>query len=50
MGQEASRVQELVPVRHARMAVSAFTFYRGSAVVMASDLASGPRTALTVQL
>lgn len=50
LGQEASRVQELVPVRHARMAVSAFTFYRGSALVMASDLAARPRTALTVQL
>jgi len=49
-GQDSSRVQELVPVRHARMAVSAFTFYRGSALVMASDLAASPRTSLTAQL
>jgi uncharacterized protein (DUF2252 family) len=50
VGQESSRVQELVPVRHARMAVSAFTFYRGSALVMASDLSSQPRTPLCPQL
>lgn len=49
-GQDASRVQALIPVRHARMAASAFTFYRGSALVMASDLAGQPRTSLTVQL
>ena len=48
--QETSRVQELVPVRHARMAVSAFTFYRGAALVMAADLASKPRSGLDVQL
>lgn len=50
LGQESSRVRELVPVRHARMAVSPFTFYRGSAVVMAHDLARQPRTSLTAQL
>ena len=38
-GQETSRVQELVPVRHARMATSAFAFYRGAALLMAADLA-----------
>ena len=43
-GQEASRVQELVPVRHARMATSAFAFYRGAALLMAADLAAMPRT------
>src|SRR3954449_1883267 len=37
--QNDSRVPELVPVRHARMAVSAFTFFRGAALLMASDLA-----------
>jgi len=42
LGQEAPRVQEIVPVWHARMAVSAFTFYRGSALVMTSDLAGQP--------
>ena len=49
-GQETSRVQELVPVRHARMAVSAFTYYRGAALVMAADLAAMPRSGLNVQL
>ncbi len=49
-GQETSRVQELVPVRHTRMAVSAFTFYRGSALLMAADLAGPPRSGLNVQL
>ena len=49
-GQETSRVQELVPVRHARMATSAFAFYRGAALLMAADLAGMPRTALNVQL
>lgn len=49
-GQETSRVAELVPVRHARMALSAFAFYRGAALVMATDLATSPRSGLTVQL
>ena len=40
---------ELVPIRHGRMIVSPFTFYRGSAAIMASDLASGPTTGLRVQ-
>jgi hypothetical protein len=31
LSQAASRVPELVPVRHGRMLVSAFTFYRGAA-------------------
>ncbi len=38
--QDADRVQALVPIRHGRMAVSAFTFYRGAAKIMAGDLAS----------
>ena len=49
-GQETSRVQELVPVRHARMAMSAFAFYRGAALLMAADLATVPRSGLDVQL
>ena len=49
-GQEASRVAELVPVRHARMATSGFAFYRGAALVMAADLATRPRSGLQVQL
>ena len=48
--QEVTRVAELVPVRHARMAASPFAFYRGAAAVMAADLALGPRTPLEVQL
>ena len=48
--QDQSRVQALVPVRHARMAVSPFTFYRGSAAIMAADLAATPLSGLTVQL
>ena len=40
LGQAKSRVPELVPVRHGRMLVSAFTFYRG-ALPMAADLVSG---------
>ncbi len=49
-GQETSRVQELVPVRHERMATSAFAFYRGAALLMAADLAVMPRSGLDVQL
>ncbi len=48
--QAASRVPELVPIRYGRMLVSPFTFYRGAAYLMASDLASAPRSDLTVQL
>ena len=46
----ASRVPELVPIRYGRMLVSAFTFYRGAASLMAHDLASAPRTGLNAQL
>jgi uncharacterized protein (DUF2252 family) len=48
-GQAASRVPELVPIRYGRMAVSPFTFFRGAALIMASDLAMTPRSGLTVQ-
>ena len=48
--QEATRVPELVPIRHQRMLVSPFTFYRGSAIVMATDLATTPATGIKVQL
>src|SRR6478735_8442777 len=37
--QAVSRVPELVPIRYGRMLVSPFTFYRGAALIMASDLA-----------
>ena len=39
-----------MPVRYGRMSVSPFTFYRGAALPMASDLSTGPRTDVTVQL
>ncbi|TCJ99303.1 DUF2252 domain-containing protein [Nocardia alba] len=48
--QNATRVQNLVPIRMARMAVSPFTFLRGAAAVMAYDLSRGPDTGLIAQL
>ena len=48
--QATTRVEELVPIRYGRMAVSPFTFYRGAAKVMAADLASAPHSGLDVQL
>jgi uncharacterized protein (DUF2252 family) len=48
--QEQSRVPDLVPIRHGRMAASPFAFYRGAAAVMAADLAAGPGSGLEVQL
>ena len=50
LGQAASRVPELVPVRHGRMLVSPFTYYRGAALPMAADLAGTPAAGLRVQL
>jgi len=50
LGQAESRVPELVPVRHGRMLVSPFTFYRGAALPMAADLATTPASGLRVQL
>lgn len=46
---EEGRMPELLPLRHGRMVRSAFTFYRGSALAMASDLQSTPSTGLYVQ-
>jgi uncharacterized protein (DUF2252 family) len=40
---------DLLPLRHGRMARSAFTFYRGAALTMAADLASTPSTGVRVQ-
>ncbi|HEX6151053.1 DUF2252 domain-containing protein [Nocardioides sp.] len=50
LGQAESRVPELVPIRHGRMLVSPFTFYRGAALVMAADLAALPGSGLDTQL
>ena len=47
--QAESRVPELIPVRWGRMMVSPFTFYRGAALPMASDLATTPVSGLPVQ-
>ena len=47
--QAKTRVPELVPIRYGRMLVSPFTFYRGAAKIMASDLAGTPRSGLNAQ-
>ena len=48
--QNATREPDLVPVRHGRMMVSPFTFYRGAAKIMAADLAGTPTAGLITQL
>src|SRR5437773_1099121 len=48
--QNATREPDLVPVRHGRMLVSPFTFYRGTAKIMAADLKDTPVAGPTVQL
>jgi uncharacterized protein (DUF2252 family) len=48
--QAATRVPELVPIRYGRMLDSPFTFYRGAALLMATDLAGSPQAGVTVQL
>ena len=48
--QAKSRIPELVPVRHGRMLVSPFAFYRGAALPMAADLATTPSPGFRVQL
>jgi uncharacterized protein (DUF2252 family) len=48
--QARTRVQELVPIRYGRMLVSPFSFFRGAALIMASDLSTTPRSGLTAQL
>ncbi|WP_235283161.1 DUF2252 domain-containing protein [Methanosarcina sp. 2.H.A.1B.4] len=48
--QDKNRLKHLLPIKYGRMLESPFTFMRGSAVVMASDLATTPVTGLQVQL
>src|SRR5271166_331800 len=48
--QGKSRIQELLPVRYARMKTGPFAFLRGAAAIMAADLAAGPSTGLRVQV
>lgn len=45
----SGRMPELIPIRYGRMLQTPFTFFRGSANVMAADLASGPATGIHVQ-
>lgn len=47
--QESDRLQDLVPLRHDRMAESPFAYYRGTPAVMAFDLAGTPRSDILVQ-
>ncbi len=49
-GQDAARQADLVPIRHGRMTATPFTFYRGAASIMASDLSATVTTDLRVQL
>ncbi|HTZ12259.1 MAG TPA: DUF2252 domain-containing protein [Mycobacterium sp.] len=48
VAQNASRLPELVPLRFARMLADPFSFYRGSAAVMAADLAASPSTGIEI--
>jgi uncharacterized protein (DUF2252 family) len=48
--QGKTRIQELLPVRYARMKADPFAFLRGAAAIMAADLASGSNTGLRVQV
>jgi uncharacterized protein (DUF2252 family) len=48
--QNLTREPDLVPVRHGRMMVSPFTFYRGAAKIMAADLRETPTAGLGAQL
>jgi uncharacterized protein (DUF2252 family) len=46
---DVTRQPQLVPLRYGRMLQTPFTFYRGSASVMATDLARTPSTGIRVQ-
>lgn len=46
--QDAGRIPELVPIRAERMSASPFAFYRGTAALMAADLAAGPSSGIRV--
>src|SRR5215204_2796204 len=48
--QAKGRLEELMPIRYARMMASPFAFLRGSAIVMANDLASTPKSGIQAQL
>lgn len=46
--QNHDRIPELVPLRHERMSASPFAFYRGTAALMAADLADAPHSGILV--
>jgi uncharacterized protein (DUF2252 family) len=48
--QASARIPDLIPIRYGRMLASPFAFFRGAAIIMASDLATGDHTGLGVQL
>ena len=48
--QDKGRLQRLIPIKYGRMLESPFAFLRGSAVVMASDLASTPDTGIDTMI
>jgi uncharacterized protein (DUF2252 family) len=48
--QATDRLRDLLPIRYARMMASPFAFMRGSAIVMAHDLAGTPKTGIQAQL
>jgi uncharacterized protein (DUF2252 family) len=50
LAQSETRAQDLAPIRHGRMAASPWSYFRGAAAVMATDLASTPNTGINVQL
>jgi uncharacterized protein (DUF2252 family) len=50
LAQNTIRAQDLLPIRHGRMAASPWTYFRGAAAVMAADLGSAPNTGIGVQL
>lgn len=50
LSQAKTRIPEYVPIRHARMAVDPFAFFRGGAAIMAKDLAELPSPPIEVQL
>ena len=49
LAQDAGRIPELIPVRFGRMIASPFSFFRGSAAIMAADLATMPSTGIFTQ-
>ena len=48
--QARDRIPDLIPIRYSRMMASPFAFMRGSAIIMANDLASTPKTGIQAQL